>query len=144
MPTTEVEVDQRGCIYVPRVTVARTGQPITFINSDPIFHNVKATAKWNKKFNQGMPKKGQRMTKVFTKNEITVHAKCSVHPWMGAHLGIFNHHWFAKTDKNGSYELPSLPDGNYTLTFWHEVFGRFNKTIKVSKGDQLVIDHHYP
>ena len=80
VPTTEVEIDQRGCIYVPRVIVARTGQPVTFINSDPIFHNVKANAKWNKRFNQGMPRKNQRMTKVFTKNEITVHASVQFTP----------------------------------------------------------------
>ena len=71
--------------------------------------------------------------KTFSKNEITVHAKCSVHPWMGAHIGVFNHHWFAKTDAKGQYNLPALPEGNYTVTFWHETLGKFDKNISVRK-----------
>ena len=89
-------------------------------------------AKSNKRFNQGMPKKGQRLTKIFNKNEITVHAKCSVHPWMGAHVGVFDHQWFSLTDANGNYQLPALPSGDYTLTFWHEVFGEYQKQITLT------------
>ncbi len=143
VPTTEIEIDQRGCIYRPRITVTRAGQPVTFINSDPIFHNVKANARRNKKFNQGMPRKDQRLTKVFTKNEITVHAKCSVHPWMGAHIGVFDHQWFSKTDEAGNFQLPKLPSGEYTLTFWHEVFGEQNKQIFISNEKEVILDHHY-
>ena len=131
-PTSELEIDQRGCIYIPRISVVRSGRPVTFINSDPIFHNVKAMAKANKRFNQGMPKKGQRLTKIFSKNEITVHAKCSVHPWMGAHVGVFDHQWFSLTDENGTYQLPALPSGDYTITFWHEVFGEHQKQVTLS------------
>ena len=139
----EVEVDQRGCIYIPRVSVVRAGRPVTFINSDPIFHNVKAMAKNNRRFNQGMPRKDQRMTKVFNKNEITVHAKCSVHPWMGAHIGVFDHQWFSKTDVNGGYTLPKLPEGKYTITFWHEVFGEKSKEVFVNSNDDLIINYSF-
>ena len=142
-PTTEIEIDQRGCIYHPRVTVARTGTPITFINSDPIFHNVKGNTNNNQKFNQGMPKQNQRLTKVFNKSEITVHAKCSVHPWMGAHIGVFDHQWFTKTNELGFYDLPVLPIGKYTITFWHEVFGKTEKEITVNNNQPILIDHHY-
>jgi len=142
-PTTEVEVDQRGCIYRPRISVVRAGQPVTFINSDPIFHNVKANAKLNKKFNQGMPRKNQRMTKVFNKNEITVHAKCSVHPWMGAHIGVFDHQWFSKTNELGFYELPALPKGKYTVTFWHEVFGKAEKEVIIEGKKHILLEHRF-
>ena len=137
------EIDQRGCIYIPRVSVVRAGRPVTFINSDPIFHNVKAMAKNNRRFNQGMPRKNQRLTKVFDKNEITVHAKCSVHPWMGAHIGVFDHPWFSKTDKNGEFTLPKLPAGKYTLTFWHEVYGEVNKDILIESENVQNINHRY-
>ena len=142
-PTLEVEIDQRGCMYEPRVSVVRAGQPVTFINSDPIFHNVKANAKNNRRFNQGMPRKDQRMTKRFNKNEITVHAKCSVHPWMGAHIGVFDHQWFDKTDQFGEFTLPMLPNGTYTLTFWHEVFGKVDKKIVISENKDVIIDHRF-
>ena len=140
VPEAEFEIDQQGCLYSPRVSVVRAGRPVTFINSDPIFHNVKAMAKNNKTFNQGMPKQGQRLTKIFKKNEITVHAKCSVHPWMGAHIGVFDHQWFSITDEDGRYELPDLPAGNYQITFWHETFGTVEKNISLSQNN-LNLNH---
>ena len=99
----EVEVDQRGCIYIPRVSVVRAGRPVTFINSDPIFHNVKAMAKNNRRFNQGMPRKDQRMTKVFDKKREQLFTRMGFYccpfllltisfiSMMGAHIGVFDH-----------------------------------------------------
>ena len=33
-PTTPVKVDQKGCIYTPRIVVVQVGQPVEFSNSD--------------------------------------------------------------------------------------------------------------
>lgn len=132
VPTTEVELDQRGCIYHPRVAAARVGQKVTFINSDPIFHNVRSVTKENQKFNMAMPKKNQRETKVFNKPEIFLQAKCSVHPWMGAYVAIMDHPFYDVTDTKGEFTLPKLPVGHYTIEAWHEVFGTTTQEIDVT------------
>ena len=62
---------------------------------------------------------------------------------MGAHIGVFNHQWFAKTDVNGEYTLPPLPAGKYTLTFWHEVFGEHQKQIELNKGQVITLNHQF-
>lgn len=133
VPAEEVIMDQRGCMYHPRIAVARVGQKVTFINSDPIFHNVRSVTKENEKFNVGMPKKNQRETKIFNKPEMFLQAKCSVHPWMGAYVAVLDHPFFAISNESGEFTLPALPAGEYKLEAWHEVFGKQTQTIKVNE-----------
>lgn len=131
VPASEVILDQQGCMYHPRVAAARVGQKVTFVNSDMIFHNVRSVTKENEKFNVPMPKKDQRITKVFTKPELFLQAKCSVHPWMGAFVAVMDHPWYAVTNAKGEFQLPKLPPGKYTLQAWHEVFGTQTQEIEV-------------
>ena len=133
IPSEEVELDQRGCIYTPRVVGARVGQKVTFINSDPVFHNVRAVTEVNQKFNMAMPHKDQRETKVFTKPEVFLQAKCSVHPWMGAYVAVMDHPYFSVTSASGEFTIKNLPPGKYTLEAWHEVFGTQKQDITVTE-----------
>jgi uncharacterized membrane protein/plastocyanin len=134
IPKEEVQVDQKGCLYIPRVSIARVGQKVTFVNSDPVFHNVKSVTKENKKFNIAMPKQNQRKTRVFTKSEIFLQTKCSVHPWMGSYIAVVDHPFSAVTNSKGEYKIMNLPDGDYTVEFWHEIYG--TKTQEISINNQ--------
>ena len=133
-PQKAFELDQKACVYIPRVAAVRAGQPVTFINSDSLFHNVKAKTKNNKSFNIGMPKKDSRRTKQFDNEEIVVKAKCSVHPWMKASIGVFNHPLFAVSDSKGKFKIKELPVGDYTVRAWHEVYGILDQSISVKPG----------
>jgi plastocyanin len=133
VPAEEIELDQHGCMYTPRVVAARVGQKVTFINSDSVFHNVRSVTTANQKFNMAMPKKNQRETKTFLKPELFLQAKCSVHPWMGAYVAVMDHPYFAVTGASGKFEIKNLPVGNYTLEAWHEVFGTQKQEITVTE-----------
>ncbi len=139
VPSTPVEIDQKGCIYVPRVNTARVGQEVIFINSDPLYHNVKSFTKKNKRFNMSMPKKGQRKSVFFKSPEFFLKTKCSVHPWMGAYIAIMDHPFFSITDSKGKFKINNIPPGNYTIEFWHEVYGTQIKEINVSADSELNI-----
>ena len=132
-PQSEVVLDQKGCIYIPRVSASMAGQKVKFKNSDPIFHNVKAVTKNNKKFNKAMPKQHTSFTKIFDKPEFTIQAKCSVHPWMGALIAVFDHPFFAVTNSTGKFSIKNLPGGTYTIEAWHEVFGKLEKQITIDE-----------
>jgi uncharacterized membrane protein/plastocyanin len=137
VPSEVVFVDQRDCIYVPRVAAVRVGQTVEFINSDGVFHNVRTIAENNENFNVGMPNKNERLRRVFNKPEIFLQTKCSIHPWMGAYIAVVDHPFFAVTNSSGEFALPRLPDGSYTLEAWHEVFGIQKQEIVV-RGDAPV------
>ncbi len=139
IPENAVELDQRGCLYKPRVLAVRVGQPVTFINSDPVFHNVKSVAKINERFNINMPTKDSRETKTFDKSEIFLKTKCNIHPWMGAHIAVIDHPFFAVSDENGNYKIDNLVEGKYTIEAWHEVFGVQTQEIELSSQADNII-----
>ncbi len=134
IPTTTVVLDQKGCRYTPRIVGVRAGQPIDIVNSDPTLHNVHALPTANPEFNQGQPIQGFRTTRTFTTPEVMVRFKCDVHSWMAAHVGVVAHPYFAITKDDGSFEIPNLPPGTYTIEAWHEKFG--THVAKVTIGDK--------
>jgi plastocyanin len=139
VPTTEVILDQKDCQYSPRVVAARVGQKVTFINSDPIFHNVRSVTSVNQKFNMAMPRKDQRETKIFNKAEIFLQTKCSVHPWMTAYVAVMDHPFYDISDAKGDFEIKDLPIGTYTIEAWHETLGTQTQEIKITPESQPLL-----
>ncbi|MCB1051119.1 MAG: urate hydroxylase PuuD [Acidobacteria bacterium] len=140
IPDTAVELDQYGCIYRPRVVGVRTGQTVEFINSDSVFHNVRTVTQNNNPFNDAMPFKAQRIQKTFANPEQFIEAKCDVHPWMKAYIAVMDHAYFAVSDTNGTFKLPDLAPGTYTVQAWHEIFGTLTQQIEVTDQSELQIE----
>jgi plastocyanin len=132
VPTTPVELDQRGCRYVPRIFGVRAGQPVVVMNGDDTLHNVHSLPKENREFNNSMSMKGERRTYTFDKPEVMVRFKCDVHNWMTAYAGVMAHPFFAVTKADGSFEIPGLPPGTYTVEAWHERFGTRTQQVTVA------------
>jgi hypothetical protein len=131
-PSGPAILDQKGCIYTPRVLGVRVGQAIEVVNSDPTMHNVHALPMTNREFNHGQPKQFAKLSETFTAPEVMVRFKCDVHSWMAAWVGVVAHPFFAVTDASGAFTLAGLPPGSYTLEAWHEKLGR--KTTQVTIG----------
>ena len=142
VPQEEVEIDQKGCIYLPHLSGAQVGQKVTFINSDPVLHNVKSLSQANRRFNRAMPKQGARMTQVFRQPEIAVPVKCSLHPWMGAYIGVVPHPYFAVTDAQGGFRLENVPPGDYEIGVWHKETGEHRQTVTVVSKADVHLDVH--
>jgi len=136
-PTGEAPVlDQKDCLYQPYVMGVVTGQKFKIHNSDPFMHNVHATPKNNKEFNFAQAVKGQENERAFENPEVLVRMMCNVHGWMFAYVGVVDHPYFAVTDKYGSFKIPNLPAGTYTIEAFHQKIGPTGaKTQKITVGD---------
>jgi len=110
----------------------QVGQPIEVVNSDATLHNIHATPKTNAEFNTAQPIKGMKTTHTFTAKEadVVVPFKCDVHGWMNAFAGVLDHPYFAVSKPDGSFSIPNLPPGSYTLAAWHEKLG--TQTLQVT------------
>jgi hypothetical protein len=107
------------------------GQKVVFINSDPVLHNVRTISDANPTFNDMMPTKDMRLEKVFDKPEVPVRAKCDVHPWMSAFIGVVPHPFYAVSGSAGEFSFVNVPEGEYEIDAWHEAFGRQTVKAKV-------------
>jgi len=133
-PTTAVVLDQKGCHYTPHVFGVQVGQPIEIINSDATLHNVHATPKTNQEFNTAQPIQGMKTQHTFTAKEadVVIPFKCDVHGWMNAFAGVLDHPYFAVSGADGSFSIPNLPPGTYTLAAWHERLGTQTMSVTVA------------
>ncbi len=133
-PAEPVVMDQEGCMYTPRVMGMQTGQTIRIENSDPFQHNVHPVPEENRGFNESTPGVGDYLEKSFLVPEVMVSVKCDVHAWMQAYIGVLDHPYFATTDASGAFSISGLPDGNYTVTAWHEQLGEQMMDVTVADG----------
>ena len=127
-PTGHATIDQRDCRYHPHVFGIRVGQPLDIVNSDQTLHNIHALPKVNAEFNTGEPLP-MKVEHIFTAKEVMVPFKCDVHGWMNAYVGVLDHPYYALTDKDGKFELKSLPPGTYTIEAWHEKLGTLQQSV---------------
>lgn len=141
-PDTPVVIDQEGCMYEPHVAGMIAGQPLQFLNSDGILHNVHGTPSSNREFNLGMPGSLTHKSVTLNQPEEYVPVKCDVHPWMSAYVGVMTHPYFEVTDEDGQFEL-TVPAGTYTIEAWHERLGTQTQEVTVAAGESASIDFEF-
>jgi plastocyanin len=140
IPTQPVVIDQRQCVYVPRVVGARVGQTVQIKNSDNLLHNIDASSSKNNGFNFAQPRAGLVYEFKPKSEEVMLHLKCDVHNWMNAYIGIVDHPYFAVSNTMGNYEITQVPPGTYTIEAWQEKLGTVKKTMTVKAGAVTNLD----
>jgi plastocyanin len=134
-PATPVVLDQRDCVYTPRVVGMVAGQKLQVKNSDNTFHNVWGQVGSKDLFNKPQGPKAKDLTlDAATKPGDVVELKCGVHGWMRAYVAVHDHPFFAVTGPDGVFEIKNLPMGTYTLEAWHPTLGTKAMKIEIGKG----------
>jgi hypothetical protein len=143
LPISAVEMRQRGCLFEPRVVGLMTGQPLRVVNDDKTLHNIRTISVHNRPFNLGNPAKGSSQTRAFSAAEVMIKARCDVHSWMNAYIGVVEHPFFAVSDPDGRFSIAGLPDGEYTLEAWHERYGRISQPVSIKEGQETTVRFEY-
>jgi hypothetical protein len=117
-----VVIDQKNCEFLPYATALLMDQKLVLKSSDPVNHNVRYSAFTNSAFNQILPPNGSvEVTLVAERRPIPLF--CDIHPWMKGFIMVFDHPFFAVTDKDGSFEIKGVPAGMQNLVVWQEKVG---------------------
>jgi plastocyanin len=138
-PTAPAVLDQKGCMYTPRVLALMTHQTLEIRNTDPTTHNVHVMPRQNKQWNNSLPAGGAPYETHFDHPELAMPVACNVHPWMRAFLFIFSHPYFEVTSTTGTFELKDVPAGTYTIEAWHERFGTQDQTVTIAPKESKAI-----
>jgi plastocyanin len=133
-----VTIDQKGCVYSPHVVAVNTAQKISFSNSDPLVHNVllKGLVSMNKGHESGAPPIEVPLPGLAG----YIGSECSYHSWMGCHIHIFDHPYFALTGADGRFSLKNVPAGTYRIKVWQEVLGVATQVVTVPEAGTVTAD----
>jgi len=127
-------MDQHGLQFQPHILVVPVGTTVEFLNSDKVAHNVFwPSISGNKKLGHNMgtwPTGEKRPFKFDAQGVVTL--LCNVHPEMAGYIVVTPTQYFAETDAAGNYKIENLPDGQYTITAWHEGTKPQSKQIALS------------
>lgn len=144
VPSEALVIDQRGCLYHPRVAAAMLFQPVEFVNSDTEPHNVHGRPEVAKPWNFMIPRQNASRTLTFDRPEIGIRIGCDIHPWMVAYLSVFAHPYFAVTPAGGTVTLDRVPPGSYVVAAWHERLGTTEQSVRLEPNGAARVQLAYP
>jgi plastocyanin len=136
------EIDQKDCMYIPRIQGQVAGGEINIKNSDGTLHNVhtyKGSESW---FNQAQPK-GEGPIKKELEDTKVIKFQCDVHPWMRGFVIVTDHPFFAVSGADGKFKIEKVPAGKYEVEAWHSQYGLKKGTVEVADGATGKVDFEY-
>jgi plastocyanin len=142
LPVTRAELRQEHETFLPHVLAITRGSTVDFPNDDPIFHNVFSLSS-AATFDLRRYPRGQSRSQAFPKAGI-VKVYCNIHSHMSATILVMDNPYFTIPALDGSYELPNVPPGDYTLIGWHERVGERRMAVRVERGRTTTIDLSLP
>lgn len=137
--TAPVVLNQKDCMYMPRVLGARTGQTLQVTNEDPTDHNVHSLSKAGNDFNRTQLVNSKPFDVTLKASEL-LRITCDNHTWMTAYVGIFEHPYFSVTGMDGTFTIANVPVGKQTVKAWHEVMGTQTQMVDVQAGKTTTVD----
>jgi plastocyanin len=142
-PGDVVTIDQKHCRFEPHVFGVRVGQTIRITNSDPVTHNIHPQPENNREWNQSQPEGAPPLERKFVRPEVMIRVKCNVHSWMRAYVSALDHPYFAVTRADGTFEIPNLPPGRYTVEARQEKLGPQEMTVELAPSEQKPVEFVY-
>ena len=132
-----VHVDQNPQGYVPHAVAMREGMSLNMRNKGPVPHVFKFTGFANEDFAKAMPPKKEILIEGLKTERGANQISCPPHPWEKMWLRIFNHPYYAVTDKHGRFEIKNAPAGKCRIVVWQESRG-FKGEGRLKKYGQVI------
>jgi plastocyanin len=117
-PARRARMIQKDKTFSPHVLPVLVGTVIDFPNLDPIFHNAFSNYD-GQLFDVGLYPPGTSRSVRFARPGV-VRVFCNIHAAMSAVIVVVDTPDFTSSAADGSWEIPNLPPGEYTLHVFHE------------------------
>jgi len=111
-------IRQKGKVFLPHILAITAGTVVDFPNDDPIFHN--AFSSYNGQvFDLALYPPGSTKSVRFVRPGV-VRVFCNIHASMSAVIVVLKTPYFAVSKRDGTFSIPDVPPGEYTLSIFHE------------------------
>jgi hypothetical protein len=137
-PSKAAVFTQKGCRYLPHVLAFQVNQELNVMNDDQTSHNIHPLAKINREWNKSQPPGSPPIVDKYDKAEM-IPVKCNIHPWMHGTFAVLKNSHFAISAEDGSFTLPNLPPGKYTVTAFHESYGDQSQEVTISGSETKTV-----
>jgi plastocyanin len=142
VPSQAVTFTQKGCQYMPHVIAMHTGQEFDVVNSDQNSHNIHPLAKVNHEWNKSQPPGTPPIKDKWDQPEF-IEVKCNIHPWMHGWFAVLKTNHYTISGADGTFTLPNLPPGKYTITAWHEPDGKVTQDVTITGNETKSVDFNF-
>jgi hypothetical protein len=140
-------IEAKDCRFMPFLTVVRDRHDVVVVNMDPVMHDIQAyeTSHLGPRvlFNTPLPMNphhpksgvsaeyhkhipGEPMKEVIhmTKDRRIFVMQCGFHAYMESWGLAVDNPYYAVTGTDGTFSIPDIPPGQYTLVAWHPGVGK--------------------
>lgn len=128
-----LHVVNKGCRFVPHVSVARPGAMLEVTTEDPTLHTTHLYAANRSLFNIALPMPGIVIKRPLEKSAGVVRMVCDTHPWMRGFIAVTADRSVV-TEADGGFQMLDVPPGSYEITIWHESLQASPQKITVVAG----------
>jgi plastocyanin len=133
-----LEMTQRDTTFVPPVVAVPAGGTVAFPNGDPFFHNVFSYSS-AQRFDLGRYPQGESKSVTFTEPGI-VEIFCEVHEFMRGAVVVTESPFHALVGEGGRFRIDGVPEGEYTLAFWHPDHQPHEQRVSIGAGDTARVE----
>jgi plastocyanin len=137
-----VTFTQQGCHYTPHVLAFEVNQELDVVNADQTSHNIHPLPKVNREWNKSQPPGSPNIKEKYDQPEF-ISVKCNIHPWMHGWFAVLKTSHYAITGDGGTFTLPNLPPGKYTVTAWQEDYGTKTADITITGNETKNVDFSF-
>jgi hypothetical protein len=136
------ELANGDCLLTPRVQAVLAPGTLNIASTDVAFHRdriinvgtgeLEGVAPFN---DNGEVIPFDKLLDGTKQLEIT----CDIHPWARAWILVFDHPYFATTEKSGTFTIADIPPGTYHVKAWHPLLGVADQVVTVAAGQSASI-----
>lgn len=141
-------IDQKGCTFIPYLSVVANKGELEALNSDPVTHNIhtyeligrgRRTA-----INVSQSEQGNTISKkIKLRKGVAMKVECDVHNFMHGYVFVAPNPYFAKVGEDGSFAIDGVPPGTYTIKSWHGRLGEQEQTVEVTASGVAEVSFSY-
>ncbi len=129
-PHKHAQMAQKAIRFQPRVLPILLGTTVDFPNKDNVFHSLYSFSR-TQRFETGLYRPGDKRSVKFETPGI-VNVFCNIHDNMRGSILVLQTPYFTTTSAAGTFTLPSLPAGEYTVKVWHQRLSGAAQTASIT------------
>ena len=146
-PKLNGKLEQKGCEFLPFLSVMHNENSVDAINSDNVTHNIHTYEMIGRAkktvFNVSQPKPGSVTKKVKLKRGAGMKVECDAHDFMHSFVFVAKNPYYAVVDNNGAFSIDNVPAGKYIIKAWHGTLGEKKGKVTVAADGTATFDFEY-